>query len=528
MTRGRKRAVLAVGIVVFVGIVVAAVVVLWPKAGSAAQTDPNAAADAYLTAFGAGDAKATGALTDAPAAATAQLTSVWQGLHPKSVQAVRVSEVQGTTAPIRIVWELGDHEWTYDSKLSLVKNGDGWLVHWAPALIHPKLKTGQTLRMRTQTGTDAVLDRDGKALLTWTANGPKAVDSSVAPLLLDGMARVAEDQGTKQAGAWHVALVDKLGKELATLYKGGDSGDPVPALHSTLDRGLQKAAQDAVDSVGKPAELIAIVPSTGDIVAVAQNKAAGKDAKVLHGLYPPGSTFKIVTSTAAFGSGEATASTVRPCPGEATVGTRHIRNEGFELGDVPLHEAFAHSCNTTFAALAKDLPTDALPDAASSLGLGADFAVPGITTVTGAVPPAGSSDEQVEDGIGQGKVVVSPFGMALVCATVQSGKAVTPRLWTGGGPKTAVQQDYQPPSASVLGPLRPMMREVVTGGTAKGLRGSGTVFGKTGTAQFGDGSHSHGWFAGYRGDLAFAVLVTDAGSSSVAVSVTGEFLSGAD
>lgn len=528
MTRGRKRAVLVAGIVVFVGIVVAAVVTMWPKAESAAQADPNNAVATYLAAFGAGDAKATGALTDSPAAATAQLTSVWQGLHPKSVQAVAVSQVQGTSAPIRIVWELGDHEWTYDSELNLVKRGDEWLVHWSPALIHPKLKAGQSLRVRSQTGAAAVLDRDGKPLLTWAADGPKAVDSSVAPLLLGGMARVADDQGPGAAGSWHVALVDKKGKELATLYKGASTSDPVPPLHSTLDRGLQKAAQHAVDSVGKPAELIAMIPSTGDIVAVAQNKAAGGDPQVLHGLYPPGSTFKIVTSAAALRSGIANAGTVLPCPGEATIGTRHIRNEDFELGNVPMHSAFAHSCNTTFAGLASRLPADALPTAASTLGLGADFAIPGITTEAGVVKPAANGDEQVENGIGQGTVQASPFGMALVCATVESGKSVTPRLWTGSGPKTSVQQGYQPPSASVLGPLRTMMREVVTGGTATALRGDGTVFGKTGTAQFGDGSHSHGWFAGFRGDLAFAVLVTDAGSSSVAVSVTGKFLSAAD
>ena len=49
---------------------------------------------------------------------------------------------------------------------------------------------------------------------------------------------------------------------------------------------------------------------------------------------------------------------------------------------------------------------------------------------------------------------------------------------------------------------------------------------KTGTAQFGDGSRSHGWFVGYRGDLAFAVLLTDAGSSKPAVQAAHRFLAG--
>jgi cell division protein FtsI/penicillin-binding protein 2 len=69
-----------------------------------------------------------------------------------------------------------------------------------------------------------------------------------------------------------------------------------------------------------------------------------------------------------------------------------------------------------------------------------------------------------------------------------------------------------------------MMREVVTAGTARALAGSGEVYGKTGTAQFGDGTRSHGWFVGYRGDLAFAVLVVDAGSSAPAVQTAARLL----
>jgi cell division protein FtsI/penicillin-binding protein 2 len=79
----------------------------------------------------------------------------------------------------------------------------------------------------------------------------------------------------------------------------------------------------------------------------------------------------------------------------------------------------------------------------------------------------------------------------------------------------------------VLTALRSMMRDVVTEGTATGLRGLPDVRGKTGTAQFGDGTHSHGWFVGYQGDLAFAVLLTDAGSSKPAVEATDRFLTDA-
>jgi cell division protein FtsI/penicillin-binding protein 2 len=71
-----------------------------------------------------------------------------------------------------------------------------------------------------------------------------------------------------------------------------------------------------------------------------------------------------------------------------------------------------------------------------------------------------------------------------------------------------------------------MMREVVTGGTATGLKGSGQVYGKTGTAQLPDPSKANGWFVGYRGDVAFAVMLEATNSSTPAVSMAAKFLAG--
>jgi membrane peptidoglycan carboxypeptidase len=71
-----------------------------------------------------------------------------------------------------------------------------------------------------------------------------------------------------------------------------------------------------------------------------------------------------------------------------------------------------------------------------------------------------------------------------------------------------------------------MMREVVTAGTAKAAAGAGQVFGKTGTAQFGDGSEATGWFVGYRGDVAFAVVLEKSNDSNPAVKLAAQFLGG--
>ncbi|OBI95131.1 penicillin-binding transpeptidase domain-containing protein [Mycobacterium sp. 1465703.0] len=106
--------------------------------------------------------------------------------------------------------------------------------------------------------------------------------------------------------------------------------------------------------------------------------------------------------------------------------------------------------------------------------------------------------------------------MALVAATVAAGKTPVPQLIAGR--QTAVQGDTAPISPKMIDALRPMMRLVVTNGTAKEIAGCGEIYGKTGEAEFPGGSHS--WFAGYRGDLAFASLIVGGGSSEWAVRMT--------
>lgn len=103
----------------------------------------------------------------------------------------------------------------------------------------------------------------------------------------------------------------------------------------------------------------------------------------------------------------------------------------FDLGTVPMWRAFANSCNTTFAKLASEMPLDGLTVAASQFGIGPDYDVAGIPTISGNVPPTVNLTERTEDGFGQGKVLVTPFGMALAAATVANGKTPVPQLISG-------------------------------------------------------------------------------------------------
>ncbi len=322
---------------------------------------------------------------------------------------------------------------------------------------------------------------------------------------------------------WSVLAVDATGSAVGTLAEEAPKAGSTVAVG--LDRTLQTAAEDAVEPLAQQTVLVAVQPSTGDLLAVAQNGPAdAAGAVALTGRYPPGSTFKIVTAAAAIEDTGLRATSPVACPGTTVIGGRPVPNSGrFDLGTVPLTTAFARSCNTTFAQLGSGLGPDALPRVALQFGLGADYVMPALTTVTGAVPDAPDQVQRAENGFGQGDVLASPFGMALAAATAARGEPVVPQLIRGR--PTEVRRAPGAPDPVAVGELRPMMRAVVTEGTATRLRGLGDVSGKTGTAEFtNDGTRSHGWFVGYRGDVAIAVLVVDGGSSNPAVDTAARFL----
>ena len=344
-------------------------------------------------------------------------------------------------------------------------------------------------------------------------------DPRFAPAIIGEVKKAVVDELDGDAG-WRIVSVNQNGVDVDVFNEVAPS--PAPSISITLDRAVQDAAQNAVNGQGMKAMLVVLKPSTGEILAVAQNAAADADGPVAAtGQYPPGSTFKIVTAGAAMDRAMATPNTLLGCPGTAEIGHRIVPNYGgFDLGVVPLSRAFASSCNTTFAELASRMPRDGLTVAAAQYGLGQDYEIEGLTTFTGSVPPTVNLTERIEDGFGQGKVLASPFGMALVAATVASGKTPVPHLIVGH--ETKVTGEARPISPELLDGLRSMMRLVITNGTAKDLAGAGMIYGKTGEAEFAGGSHS--WFAGYRGDMAFASLIVGGGSSEYAVRMTRQML----
>ncbi|MGH3533272.1 MAG: penicillin-binding transpeptidase domain-containing protein [Pseudonocardiaceae bacterium] len=330
---------------------------------------------------------------------------------------------------------------------------------------------------------------------------------------LSGLQQVFNGQLAGAASAT-IEIHDAQGNTVAQV--GQFAGHPGSPLNTTLDTRVQQAAETALSGVGLHAAIVAVRPSTGEILAVANSDSAPFDI-ALAGQYPPGSTFKIVTATAVLSSRVAQSNSPVPCPGTVTIDGRTIPNENaFNLGTVSLTDAFAHSCNTSFALLSQKLPPGALDQVAAEYGFEAGWRLP-VNSFSGSYTPAKDAAGQAANAFGQGTDLVSPLSEALMAATVAHGSTPAPML-VAGQPATAKQPPPSPPAA-VLASLSDFMRAVVTRGTATNLAGvpGGAVFGKTGTAEHGNTAppQADSWFTGYQGDLAFAVLVENGQTSGV-------------
>jgi cell division protein FtsI/penicillin-binding protein 2 len=318
-----------------------------------------------------------------------------------------------------------------------------------------------------------------------------------------GLEASAEKQlaGTPTAAAQVVTAKGAPVATLATL--AGHAGTPVK---TTIDAGVQNAAEAALSGEKKSAALVAVDASTGDLLAVANVNAGGYDQAVLGG-FPPGSTFKVLTSTALIGKG-LTPSSAASCPKTATVDGEVFNNAEGEGQVSDLLHAFAQSCNTAFIQLATGkLQAPDFPAVAAQYRLGQAIAM-GTPAFAGSVPEPKDRADLAATSIGQGRVLVSPLNMAMVAAAVDTGTVRAPRLVTGAPDDSAATSQLP---ANVVSDLHQMMAQVVASGTAAGQGLPGGTDAKTGTAEYGTSKplKIDAWLMGFKGNVAFAVLVTN-------------------
>ncbi|MGH9279563.1 MAG: penicillin-binding transpeptidase domain-containing protein [Acidimicrobiales bacterium] len=320
-----------------------------------------------------------------------------------------------------------------------------------------------------------------------------------------------------------VQLHDAEGRVVQVLHRF--AGTPPQPVRLTLDRAVQQAAEQAVDGVTQPAALVAVDAGTGEIRAIVSRPLDVEFDRALVGQYPPGSTFKIVTTAALLAGGLRPDETV-DCPSQVTAGGRVFVNfESGALGGVPFSRAFANSCNTAFASLSARLSGAALAQTAAGFGFGSSYSI-GLPVAGGQFPVPADATELTAAALGQGRVQASPLAMASVAAAVSSGQWRTPRLMADAPPGEVKALD-----PSVAATLRTLMTAVVREGTGTAAARPGQeIAGKTGTAEFGAASPpaTHAWFVGFRGSLAFAVLVEGGGvGGRVAAPLAARFLDAA-
>lgn len=327
---------------------------------------------------------------------------------------------------------------------------------------------------------------------------------------LSGLQRQYDVQLTGSPGVLVTAAVPDSDIEPREVYKKeAVNGTP---LATTFDVGLQERAESVLAGVTDTGSaIVAIRPSTGEVLAAAVGPGSENNNLALLGKYAPGSTFKVVDALA-FGRKGITPDTTVPCTPTINVNGKEFKNvPGYPqsaIGDIPFRTAFAHSCNTAMISQHETVSQQDIVTAAQDLGLGVETPV-GTPVFYGNVPVDATPAQHGATLIGQDRIEASPFTMARIAASIAAGKRVDPVLVR---PQTPAEPKDVPTSAFTAAEgetIRTLMGGVVENGSAGMLQDvPGIVGAKTGTAQFGeDAAQQHTWMIAIAGDLAVAVFV---------------------
>jgi penicillin-binding protein A len=402
-----------------------------------------------------------------------------------------------------------------------VTPGEQRYVRWSRTLTFPGLTPGASLSRHTRAPRRApLLARDGRPLAS-SDGVPSDLGASTGVTGDLGQATGARSRALVAAGfpadtavgvsGLQQALDTRLlGQPGGTLLAGGRvlaRSRPVPAapVRTSLDPRIQRAAQTALG--GQFGAVGVVEPSTGEVLGLA--------GIALDGAQPPGSTFKIMTVTAALESGIVSLRSQFPVKTGANVGGRFLANAHDEACGGDLTESFSKSCNSVFAPLGVKLGARRLVDVAQRFGFNQPPSIPGAKPDV--IPPASEMPDPAEVGasaIGQGRVLATALGMARVGAVIATG-GLRPQLTLLHGERPRLVRATSPKVAALV---RGLMLAVVNGegatGNSAAIQGQ-HVAGKTGTAELGGDQPNDAWFVAFAPasapKLAVGVLVVNGG-----------------
>jgi hypothetical protein len=478
---------------------------------------------AFLQAWSSGAIGAAADLTDNPAAAQAALTAYAQGLYLRKLAGTVDSSTPasepgslptpGVTTLDTVTFSLSATVagsaspaaeagiWAYHSALTAyqVPNGTGWLINWVPSVVAPNLGSGQHLATVLVPATStSVTDSAGNPL---SAYGDHSV-AYIASLLA---AHAPTSAGTPGLA---VQIEDSAGRVIP-----GSQATVTPPKASqvatTISPQAERAALNAVSGTDGSA-IVALQPSTGNILAIANNAQFNDYALTAH--VAPGSTMKIITSTALINAGLVSENSPVSCPATYTVqGVTYTNDQGeSELPGTAFSYDFAQSCNNAFSRWWGQLNGQLASTAATYYGLNQpwNIGIPGQSAAYFNAPADASGSELAQEAFGQGRLTASPLAMASVAATVDSGQFRQPVLVPGTATVSA-----SPLPANTDAQLKDMMRDVVTEGTAMSIGFGPDVYAKTGTADVQGQEQPNSWLVAFAPDqdIAIAALVVDAG-----------------
>ena len=391
----------------------------------------------------------------------------------------------------------------------------------------------------------AVTDRDGTTLAYTDEAGQRRYHSSrdtrmaVSQVVGDNGGKVSTGVDTFHA-QYLLGFKAGVGERLLDAFKGSPQrGDDVQI---TISERLSRHISECFPK-GKRGAVVVMNYKTGEILAMVSmpqfdptdmdEALLDEDAGALinratQGLYPPGSTFKIVTLASALENLPDLEDFSLDCTGYYAVGNYSVTDKE-PHGTQTLSQAFMNSCNTTFAALSQDLGYSMLGETARRMGFNFNFLFEDMIVYNSSYPIDNlSQDDLAWSAIGQGRVLATPMHMALIAAAIANeGTMLEPRLLKSittpqGGTRALPQagKPMQMMSPAIAQRLEKEMIRVVRSGTGtRAALGNGyVVAGKTGSAEASNDKsiESHAWFVGYitndNAPYAISVLVENGGS----------------